>query len=71
MRCVNDGEASVAVVSPTEKYHEALCLRCALAWRASPDKALMEQLQAEGRMGDALSQYRNWQSGHQRVRRAA
>lgn len=66
MRCANgDGEASVAVVSPTEKYHEALCRRCVLAWSASPHKALVEQLQAEGRHGDALSQYRNWTSTRQ------
>lgn len=70
MRCANDGEASVTVVSPMPEYHEALCLRCVLAWRASPDKALVEQLLAEGRTGDALSQYRHWTSTRQ-VRRAA
>ena len=71
MRCVNGDGVGKAPVNLTENVQEMLCAPCLRSWLAAPDYRLALQLLALGRNGDAISQYRNWQSGHQRTRRAA
>jgi hypothetical protein len=74
MRCVittcrREGSRPLSI---TCNVHEVLCSACWRAWLASTDFRQALQFVALDKLGDAINQYRNWQSSQAlELRRAA
>lgn len=63
MMCATCGAPeATGVVSISENIHEMQCDRCMEAWCRSVNRALFEHAVVEGRWGNALSEFRNWQA---------